>query len=79
MSLSAQLIMDPSGDDSIVVLDSGNKGVHYIDLTKVIGISVGPSYELNIHLIGSKIAVPNVRSEDGESIVERWLSLRKIH
>ena len=79
MSLPAQLIMDPSGGDSIVVLDSGSKGVHYIDLTKVVGISVGPGYELNVHLIGSKITVPNVRSEDGERIVERWLSIKRVH
>ena len=75
----AQLIMDPSGSDPIVVLDSGKKGIHYIDLSQVMGISLGPGKSLHIHCIGSKVSIDSVRQEDGERIVERWLSLRKVH
>ena len=76
----AQLIMDPSGADPIVILDNGSKGgIHYIDLSQVMGISVGPGRSLHIHCIGSKVSIDSVRQEDGERIVERWLSLRKMH
>jgi hypothetical protein len=75
----AQLIMDPSGSDPIVVLDSGKNGIHYIDLSEAMGISLGPGKSLHIHCIGSKVSIDSVRQEDGERIVERWLSLRKVH
>lgn len=75
----AQLIMDPSGGDSIVVLDCGKKGVHYIDLSHVMGISVGPGRTLHLNSIGSTVSIEGVEIEDGERIVERWLSLRKVN
>jgi len=74
----AQLIMDPSGSDPIVVLDCGKQGVHYVDLTNVVGFTVN-SASLKIYLIGSEIFLQGISSQDGERIVERWLSLRKVH
>ena len=76
---TAELIMDPSGGDSIVILDGGKTGTHYIDLSQVIGISVGPGAALHVHLLGSQVTVQRVAQADGERVVERWLSLRKAH
>ena len=75
MPSTAQLVMDPSGSDPIVVLDSGNKGVHYIDLRQVVGFSIGPGSQLHLYLLGTKVTVSNVGAAEGERIVERWLSL----
>lgn len=79
MASTAQLIMDPSGGDSIVVLDSGSKGVHYIDLKQVVGFSVGPGSQLHVYLLGTKVTVASVGAAEGERIVERWLSIKRVH
>ena len=73
----AKLIMDPTGLDPIVVIDHGMTGIHYLDLTEVKGISVGPGSSLQIYLSGAQVTINSVSAEDGERIVERWLSLRE--
>ena len=72
----AKLIMDPTGLDPIVVIDHGLTGIHYLDLTDVKGLSVGPGSSLQIYLSGAHVTINSVSAEDGERIVERWLNLR---
>ena len=69
------LIEDHDLGSYLIVFDRMGEETHYIDLTKLSGISVGPGDSLHLRYPSGCQTLLHVKSEDAEKFVARWVSM----
>ena len=61
--------------DHIVVIDRMGEETHYIDLNKVVGVSIMPGNQLLLRFEGGPQALTPITNREAEDVVNLWLAL----